>query len=445
MSLHPFLAKDSRMPLKVVIGYALGEFGFSFFLIFIAYYLMYFLTDVLMMETTKAAIVFSLCQVFETITVILAGLLINHSKMSYRAWMLSGAVLCFAFTSLLFTKLPLADTVYPYFFSFVYFIAYWGYNLMWISYRSLLGSIGTSPRDVVVLSTTGFQFGTIAALLFSYLGIKVLTAYGQNPAIYGINAFAYCAIMVVSILAVFSVAKPYDKDKVAPDGTATKRASFKDLRYVCTGPMIPFFLSVSLRSAVPVMLSSLMIYFLRLVIKNVSIMPIYVLILSIAALLGATLAKHLSKGIDKRRLYVVSGLANGALLVSMGFFGTSTVGFILLVSLNSFIMYIGNVLIPSFMNDISEYNNYKHKTDIRAFTFSVGRLSVNASQIIGSSIASFGLVLFGYDTHHDISEATIVGIRSLMSFIPAILVLAGVGLFLFYKLDDKTMESIRND
>jgi Na+/melibiose symporter-like transporter len=351
-------------------------------------------------------------------------------------------LICWVFTSLLFTKLPISGAAYPYVFAILYFFAYWGYNLMWISYRSLMGVISRTPYDSVLLSTTGFQFGTLASLLFGYLGIKILTAYAGNPAIYGINAFGYCGIMVICVVVVSIATKAYDGGE-KEEGLVKPRAKLKDLRHVFTGPMVPLFLSIALRSAVPVMISALLIYFLRLVIKDVAIMPVYVLIVSIVAFLGATLAKRLAKRIDKKRLYIVSGIVHVALLISIGFFGTTTVGFLILFSVNYFVMYIGSVLVPSFMNDVSEYNNHKHKTDIRAFTFSVGALSVNASQIIGSSIASFGLVLLGYDPHHEVSAATVEGIRYLMTFVPAALVLAGVGIFLFYKLDYTALDKLR--
>ena len=37
-------------------GYGMGEFGFTFFLMFIAYHLMYFMTDVLNMPAGIAAV-----------------------------------------------------------------------------------------------------------------------------------------------------------------------------------------------------------------------------------------------------------------------------------------------------------------------------------------------------------------------------------------------------
>ena len=51
-------------------GYGMGEFGFTFFLMFIAYHLMYFMTDVLNMPAGIAAVTYTTIQWFEGITMV---------------------------------------------------------------------------------------------------------------------------------------------------------------------------------------------------------------------------------------------------------------------------------------------------------------------------------------------------------------------------------------
>jgi len=135
-------------------GYGMGEFGFTFFLMFIAYHLMYYMTDVLMMPTDIAAVTYTTIQWFEGITILLAGVVIDrvHIKWGrYRPWMLGGAIVCMICTIGFFIdpNLPVAgDVVY---FSVFYFFAYSGYNLMWVSFRSIVGPLSMTAKDNVSL------------------------------------------------------------------------------------------------------------------------------------------------------------------------------------------------------------------------------------------------------------------------------------------------------
>lgn len=436
-------AGKSSLPLSSVFGYAMGEFGFTFFLIYIAYYLIFFLTDILEFDITTAAIIYSVCQWIEAITVVISGIMIDKSRASYRSWMLRGAVVCWAFTSILFTKWPVPSSVYAYIFILAYLVAYWGYNVMWISYRSLLGSIGRTPYDAVVLSTTGALLGTIASMIFSYLGIKTLMSRARDPYVYGMVAFVLCSVMLACIAVAAIVTKRSDR-RPASDSSG-RPDELTPGRFISTfkGSMLPLLSSIALRSSVPVITSTLMIYYLRHVIVDTTIMPAYVASVSAAAFLGAFVAKKAARYIDKRFLYLATGAMNILLLASVGIWGVSAPAFLIFMSANSFFMYVGNVLTPAFINDVGEYSLRSTGVDIRALAFSMGRLSLNASQILGSTIASFGLVLIGYNAKNQPDASVIRGIQNLTTFIPALMILAGVGVFLFYRLDDKTMENLR--
>ena len=58
-------------------GYGLGEFGFTFFLVFIAYHLLFFITDVLKWPAVAAATVYTVIQWFESSTNILMGIFVE--------------------------------------------------------------------------------------------------------------------------------------------------------------------------------------------------------------------------------------------------------------------------------------------------------------------------------------------------------------------------------
>jgi len=64
---------------------------------------------------------------------------------------------------------------------------------------------------------------------------------------------------------------------------------------------------------------------------------------------------------------------------------------------------------------------------------------------LGGSITLWLLAFYGFEANVDQSPETIQGIKSMLSFVPAIGALLSGAFIFFYKLDDKTMATIEAD
>ena len=138
-------------------GYGLGEMGFTFFNFLVAYYLMYYLTDVLCLPMVLAASLYSGIQWVEVATMLAAGVLIDKSRLrsgKYRPWIVGGSILCAINLVLFYTDFSLSKTLAAILFTLTYFLCYCGYNTMWVAYRALLGPLCHSPKDSVVITTS---------------------------------------------------------------------------------------------------------------------------------------------------------------------------------------------------------------------------------------------------------------------------------------------------
>ena len=154
-------------------GYGLGEMGFTFFNFLVAYYLMYYLTDVLCLPMVLAASLYSGIQWVEVATMLAAGVLIDKSRLrsgKYRPWIVGGSILCAINLVLFYTDFSLSKTLAAILFTLTYFLCYCGYNTMWVAYRALLGPLCHSPKDSVVITTSASQLSSVAGLIFIALG-----------------------------------------------------------------------------------------------------------------------------------------------------------------------------------------------------------------------------------------------------------------------------------
>ncbi len=99
------MTEKNGLASKTVYTYALGDFCFTFFILFVGYYLMFFLTDVIKFPTKLAASIYSLVQVFETAGIIIGGIVIERARIKggkYRPWLLMGGCVCAVFTTLFY-------------------------------------------------------------------------------------------------------------------------------------------------------------------------------------------------------------------------------------------------------------------------------------------------------------------------------------------------------
>ena len=180
--MKPASEGKSDLSRRTVYGYGLGEFGYSFYLNLISSYLMFYMTDVLLLPTKLTGILYSAVQWVEAATALAAGILIDNlftSKGRYRPWIFRGSVICALSTALLFTRLPLGAAGTATVFVVLYTISYAGYNLMFVAYRAIMGAIGKTPSDTVALTISGTQLSTLASLAFGQIGVRLLHGFSR--------------------------------------------------------------------------------------------------------------------------------------------------------------------------------------------------------------------------------------------------------------------------
>ncbi len=163
-------------------GYGIGEFGFTFFNFFIAYYLMYYLTNVLLLPVAVAAVLFSVIQWVEGILMVAAGIYIDLRSAKtgkYSTWVFLGSVICGVSMIVFFTNFHLSVAWSVVIFALFYTLCYVGFNLMWVGFRVLLDPMSDTPDDAVLNVTASAQMGCLAGIIFSILGTELLYGFSS--------------------------------------------------------------------------------------------------------------------------------------------------------------------------------------------------------------------------------------------------------------------------
>ncbi len=426
-------------------GYALGEFGFTFFLFFVSYYLMLFMTDVLQLPTTLAAVLYTTVQWFEAITMILSGIYIDRAKPrngKFRPWLVIGSIILLVGMTLFYTAVDLPNWAKGVWFTLFYLIAYIGYNLMWVAYRTLLGPLSRNPQDTISLTSAASQMGSVAGLCYSFIGVRLLHGFSSERMGFTMTAFIFGCLIVLCMFIVSRITEPFDNARLYAKGEVQQATTPKEMLGVFSKPMCAFFLAVTFREAASTILPTLMAYYFSYVMGNPTLMSTYLTVITLSGLVGHFFARKLANTFGKKKMFICASLLSCVCIISTRFVGTSAVGFMVLMGFNAFFAIFSGAMIPAFITEIADYNEYTKGVHARAFTSSVGGTALRFAQIVGGGLASFGLAAIGYQTGAEVTPGIISGITNLMTFGSAIVIVVSVVFISMYKIDRATMEKI---
>ena len=449
------MEKKSKLSLALRYGYGLGEFGMNFLLTYVTYYLTFFLTNVAGLSMALAATVTTATTVIKVFGMPVAGILTDAIKFKgskFRGWMIAGGLLYAIGGTLMFTKFNTAPTLTAVLFC-IFFAVYWvGYSASWTAFRAMMDLICTNPMDKVGLTAAASQEGTIARVIFSSISAMILAGFTAADGSVGATGYmvvnlVFGLISVVCFIIVSTICKKYDNvPAVAGEGgkkPAAPKMDPKDfINTIKTRPMLIFILCAIFRCAVLTVMGTLLAYYLQFVLGDGSIAQIYMMLVYAISFFGAMLVQPVAKKLGKRPTFVWTTVASAICVFALAFTGTSAVAFIVLMCLFQFFGIFSSTLIPVCMADIGEYNALTVGAKSRGLVFSIGGMAIQLSSVVGAALASFGMVLVGFDVAA-VTEAGIAGLRGLYIYGLGGLSLVSALLFLLYPLTEKYMEDLR--
>jgi GPH family glycoside/pentoside/hexuronide:cation symporter len=187
-------------------------------------------------------------------------------------------------------------------------------------------------------------------------------------------------------------------------------------------------------------------YFFKYYIGNEMLASLFMVLGTVAVIAGVACTEFLSRRLGKKKLYlIVMGMTT---ILTALFYHIPKEQIVLVFTVHiliSFVMAPQAPLLWAMYADTADYSEWKNKRRATGLVFSAATFAQKFGMALGGGLAGWLLSVFRFQPNVEQTAEALLGIRLMMSYIPAIGTLIAVAAAFFYELDDKTMKKIEKD
>ncbi len=437
----------SKLSLKEKLGYSFGEFAASSFWQGIIFFLPVFYTDTFGISPKQVGWMFVIVKIFDAVNDPVMGFIADRTKTrwgKYRPYLIWFSIPIGIAFVLMYTTPAIEGNLkllYAYGTQFMVLVFY---TILMVPYNSLIGVVSPNARERTSLSSFKLVFAYGATMLVQWMGVNLVSKLGNgNDALgYKYTMMIIGGIGVLALLVVFLSTR----ERVRPISSEKTNIGL-DLKDLFNNRPWWLLLGISVLTLIYVVVrSGSIMYYFEYYIGNKSLSAAFMMSGTIAVALGVLPTTWLSQRFGKVKLYIWSNLI--IILSSIAFIIVKPHNIVLLFSLQIIFSLASGPGIPllfSMLADAADYSEWKTGRRATALIYSTSTMAQKFGVAIGAGISMMVLTIVGYKANIVQSADSVLGIKLLISIIPAVLAIIGTSFLFFYKLDNKTLEKIETD
>ena len=457
------------MKLSEKIGYGFGDMSSSMFWKLFSYFLPFFYSNVFGLSLADAGVLMLITRIWDAVSDPMMGIIADRTRTrwgKYRPYLLFFALPFALCGILLFTTPEAGKKVWAYVTYLLMMTVYTGIN---VPYGSLLNVMTSDSDEKSVLSSYRmfFAYGGSFIALFAWEPLcnmfdKARVAAGEaagglasistdpaawNKAMIVIASFCFL-LFILSFL--------MTKEHVRSESTVSVG---KDLKLLLKNKPWWLMIGAALASNLfnTVRGTTTAYFFADYITKTVELAPQWAFLVSagiflsigeIANMVGVVLAVPMSRTLGKKNTYMLSMAILIALSIAFFFLPATTFGYWTMLVFQIVISVFTGVVSPlvwSMYADVADYSELKDGTASTGLIFSSASMAQKFGGAFGGSAVMWMLAAFGYNTMAGAvqTETAILGLRILMSWVPAIVAALAILVVWFYPLTKQKMESVQ--
>ena len=460
------------MTLKEKIGYGLGDMSSSMFWKLFSYFLPFFYSNVFGLSLADAGILMLVTRIWDAVSDPMMGILADRTKTrwgKYRPYLLYFAVPFAVCGVLLFTTPENGKTVWAYVTYILMMTVYTGIN---VPYGSLLNVMTSDSDEKSVLSSYRMFFaygGSFLALgiweplcnFFDKTKAAAVETAGAAEGLASIStdptAWTHAMIVIAGCCCLlFVLCFLFTKEYVKSESTVSVG---QDLKLLLKNKPWWLLIGAALASNLfnTVRGTATAYFFSDYILKTVEIAPQWAFLVSagiflsigeVSNMVGVVLAVPMSRHLGKKSTYIISMAVLVGLSIAFFFLPAIAGGYWAMIAFQIVISTFTGVISPliwSMYADVADYSELKDGTASTGLIFSSASMAQKFGGAFGGAAVMWLLAGFGYDTTAGAvqTETALLGLRMLMSWVPAIVAALAIVVTFFYPLTKKKMETVQ--
>ena len=446
------------------IGYGFGDMSSSMFWKVFSYYLPFFYSNVFGLSLKDAGIILLVTRIWDAVSDPLMGIIADrtHTRWGkYRPYLLFVAPLFSIAGILLFTTPDWeysAKLVWAYATYILMMTVYTGIN---VPYGAMLGVMTADSQEKTVYSSFRMFFAYGGSFLALFMWEPLCNALGgyDSPEGWRWAMVIIAAICFILFLCCFAMTKEELH-------TVSNVSVGSDLRALLTnkpwwlliGAALCFNLFCTVRGA------TVAYYFADIIPAGATLhvgtysflfyAGLFLAVGEVSNMAGVALCVPMAARYGKKTTFIAVNICLCVLSVLYFFIPVSQVGFWLMLAAQVLISMLTGVMSPliwSMYADVSDFAEWKYRTASTGLIFSSSSMAQKFGGAIGGSSALWLLAACGYVTGTaeqgvvQQPEMALLCLKSLMSFIPALVSLLAVLVVSFYPLTTSRMKQIDSE
>lgn len=443
--------------LKEKIGYGFGDMASSMFWKIFGMYLLFFYTDVFGLAPAAVGTMFLITRIWDSFLDPVIGVIADRTESrwgKFRPYLLYVALPFGIIGVLTFTTphlSPSGKLVYAY---VTYTLMMMVYSAINVPYASLLGVMSPNPQDRTTLSSYRMFFaylGSFIALMLIEPLVEFFSKHGSVQQSWQYSVAVIAAMCVVLFLACFALTK----ERVKPIHEE-KHSLKEDLLDLCKNGPWWILLGAGIAALIfnSIRDGATIYYFKYYVLETSSFQiaslgvtvtwtSLYLMLGQASNMLGVALAAPVANHIGKKNTYILAMVI--ATVLSIAFYWFTPGQLVLIFVFQALISVCAGIIFPllwSMYADIADYSELKCGRRATGLIFSSSSMSQKLGWTLGGALTGWLLGYFGFQANVVQTETAVVGIKMMLSFLPAIGTVLSIIFIAFYPLSEKKVKEI---
>ncbi len=445
-----------RLNKSLLYTFGVGDLFFTLMINMELYFFPAFLTDYAQFPLVVVGQILYITSLADILCALVAGVILQKVALTfggrYRSCLLIGPPFVAPLFILQFTKIGSVSTA-ALIITVGFIASHLLFNVVFAATGSMVGSLSQQPNERTILSSSRAQGMSAAGLIFSATALPMITYFGaRTNTVVGFSfaAAVYSFLMILGYWYVYKISaiRNVDRELSIPASKKETRHSVKEIVALVfkNPPLLLLIMAEIFRNTCLFMITSFAFYYFGYVLRNSAFLSVFILAISVAALLGALAAAWIGVKIGKRNCYWISLVLAAIIFVSAAFVGKATWGFTIIFCIAYMLGMIAGSMSTALFADTAIYGEWKTGKNIQAFIMSLLTLPIKVGVLLRSAVITTGLMAIGFVATTVPTEKVVAGISSIMIFSPAIACALAAAIFYFgYRIDDKRVLKMQDE